>query len=203
MKIAEKYSILGAEEFMMVRHPDLWNEIVHVIESIDASALRTKVSQERSRRGHRLYSPVDMNKTFKSSLTSLGWNEQHIQYWSFSLPEPTRSTSDSRREGQEPTREGARNLPTHYYYQTDFVKDRVALEVQFGNYSFVAHDILVKHRGLFVSNVIDVAIEVVPMKELESEMSPGVPYYERVLYNLIQLGRGQPGFPLVLVGIAP
>ena len=203
MKIAEKYSSLGGEEFMLVRRPDLWNEIIQVIESVDASDMKTKVSKELSRLGQRLYSPVDMNSAFKSSLTSLGWMEQHIQHWSFSLPEPSQSTNDSHGEAQEPNANSTRDLPTHYYYQTDFVKDRVALEVQFGNYSFVAHDILVKHRGLFVSNVIDVAVEIVPMKELESQMSPGVPYYERVLYNLVQLGRGQPCFPLILIGIAP
>ena len=31
------------------------------------------------------------------------------------------------------------------YNQTDFVKDRVAVEVQFGKYAFVAHDLFVKH----------------------------------------------------------
>lgn len=205
MKIAEKYSALGIEEFLLVRRPDLWNEIGRVIESVDASELKTKVSKERARPGQRLYSPVEMNMAFKSRFAALGWHQQHIRHWSFSLPEPAQSTNDSRREDQEPNMEGARDFPTHYYCQTDFVKERVALEVQFGSYSFVAHDILVKHRGLFVSNVIDVAIEIVPMKALEAEMSPGVPYYERVLYNLLQLGhsRSSPSVPLMLVGIAP
>ena len=33
------------------------------------------------------------------------------------------------------------------YNQTDFVKDRVAVEVQFGKYAFVAHDLFVKHSA--------------------------------------------------------
>ena len=41
------------------------------------------------------------------------------------------------------------------------------------------------------------------MKELEREMSSGVPYYERDLANVLRQGRGTPGVPLVLVGIAP
>ena len=36
------------------------------------------------------------------------------------------------------------------YNQTDFVKERVAVEVQFGKYAFVAHDLFVKHLS-FVS----------------------------------------------------
>lgn len=46
-------------------------------------------------------------------------------------------------------------------------------------------------------------IEILPMKSLESEMSSGVPYYERDLLNVIRQGRGVPAVPLVLLGIKP
>jgi len=35
--------------------------------------------------------------------------------------------------------------PVMSYNQTDFVKNRVAIEIQFGKYAFVAHDLFVKH----------------------------------------------------------
>ena len=89
------------------------------------------------------------------------------------------------------------------YNQTDFVKDRVAVEVQFGKYSFVAFDLFVKHLAFYVRDVIDVGVEILPMKELQSEMSSGPSYYEGELYNLIREGRGVPAVPLVLIGIAP
>ena len=89
------------------------------------------------------------------------------------------------------------------YNQTDFVKDRVAVEVQFGKYSFVAYDLFVKHMAFFVGDVIDVGVEILPMKELQAEMSSGVAYYEGELYNLIREGRGVPAVPLILVGVAP
>jgi hypothetical protein len=57
--------------------------------------------------------------------------------------------------------------------------------------------------AFFVGDVIDVGIEILPMKELQQEMSSGVAYYEGELYNLIRQGRGIPAVPLVLVGIAP
>ncbi len=57
--------------------------------------------------------------------------------------------------------------------------------------------------AFYVGNVIDVGVEILPMKELCSEMSSGVAYYERELYNVIRQGRGVPAVPLVLVGIAP
>ena len=89
------------------------------------------------------------------------------------------------------------------YNQTEFVKDRVAVEVQFGKYAFVAHDLFVKHLNFYVLNIIDVGIEFLSMKELEKEMSSGVPYSERNLLNVIWQGRGVPAVPLVLIGVLP
>lgn len=82
-------------------------------------------------------------------------------------------------------------------------KDRVAVEVQFGKYAFVAFDLFVKHMAFFVGDVIDLGIEILPMKELQAEMSSGPGYYEGELYNLIRQGRGIPAVPLVIIGIAP
>ena len=57
--------------------------------------------------------------------------------------------------------------------------------------------------AFLVSGVIDVGIEILPMKEFQSEMSSGVAYYERDLLNIIRQGRGIPAVPLVLIGVAP
>jgi hypothetical protein len=83
------------------------------------------------------------------------------------------------------------------------VKERCAVEIQFGKYAFVAHDLFVKHMSFFLNDDIDVGIEVLPMKEMEQEMSSGVPYYQRDLFNLIRQGRGVPAVPIILLGVAP
>jgi len=74
--------------------------------------------------------------------------------------------------------------------------------VQFGKYAFVAYDLFVKHLAFYVGDHIDLGIEILPVKSLQSQMSSGVPYYEGELYNLVRQGRGVPAVPLVLVGIA-
>jgi len=89
------------------------------------------------------------------------------------------------------------------YNQTDFVKNRVALEVQFGKYSFVAYDLFVKHLAFYIGDYIDVGIEILPMKTLQSQMSSGPSYYEGELYNVVRQGRGVPAVPLVIIGIEP
>jgi len=86
---------------------------------------------------------------------------------------------------------------------TDFVKNRVAVEVQFGKYSFIAYDLFVKHLAFYVGDTIDVGIEILPMKTMQADMSSGPGYYEGALYDLARQGRGVPAVPLVLVGIEP
>lgn len=188
---------------MIVRRPELWREIQMVIDGVDASKLRTKISEERTIAGRRLYSPIEMNKAFKTGFTALGWEERRQQFWVTSDSVVTQSIYEATPEDQKDAIEKAGLPPIMSYNQTDFVKERVAVEVQFGKYSFVAHDIFVKHQTFFTANAIDIAIEIVPMKELEAQMSSGVPYYERDLMNVVRNGRGIPNFPLVLIGIAP
>lgn len=89
------------------------------------------------------------------------------------------------------------------FNQTDFVKDRVAVEVQLGKYSFIAYDLFVKHLAFYVGDEIDLGIEVLPMKSMQEQMSSGPGYYEGALYDLARQGRSVPAVPLILVGIAP
>ena len=99
--------------------------------------------------------------------------------------------------------ESTRETTEESYNQTDFVKNRVALEVQFGKYSFVAYDLFVKHLAFYIGDHIDVGIEILPMKTLQSQMSSGPSYYEGELYNVVRQGRGVPAVPLVIIGIEP
>jgi hypothetical protein len=99
--------------------------------------------------------------------------------------------------------EAAGETPIFSYNQTDFVKERVAIEVQLGKYSFVAYDLFVKHLAFYVGDKIDVGIEILPMKALQNHMSSGVAYYEGEFYNVVRQGRGVPAVPLVLIGIEP
>ena len=187
----------------MAHRPHLLEEIEEVIGEVDAEACRTKVSQERTKKGRMLYSPPDMNSAFKRGLESRGWSEERNTFWVTHDEKLLRGIHDLSAEEQKRAIEEQGHTPIMSYNQTDFVKERVAIEVQFGKYAFVAHDLFVKHMSFFVSDMIDVGIEILPMKELEQEMSSGVPYYERDLLNVIRQGRSIPAVPLVLFGIAP
>lgn len=204
MRIVEYYSHLNGWEHIKVHKPHIWKELIAVIRGIDAESCRTKVSKElrKAKRGL-LYSPIALNQAFHSQLERRGWAEDRVSYWVTADAELIRQTLSLSAEEQKKTIESAGKTPIFSYNQTDFVKDRIHIEVQFGKYSFVAYDLFVKHMAFFVGSKIDVGIEILPMKELQERMSSGVAYYEGELYNLIRQGRSSPAVPLVVIGIAP
>lgn len=203
MRIVEHYSHLNGLEFLKVHHPALWDEVVRVVESVDAESCKTKISREKKTPGKRLYSPIDMNKAMSSGFGSRGWKESRTSYWVTRQAALIRKTMHMSAKEQKRVIEESGQEAIFSYNQTDFVKNRVAVEVQFGKYAFVAFDLFVKHMAFYIGDVIDVGVEILPMKELQKEMSSGISYYEGELYNLIREGRGVPAVPLVLVGIAP
>jgi hypothetical protein len=203
MKIKEVYSHLNGWEFIQVHKPKLWKEIEDVISKVDAEACKTKVSKEKTMRGKMLYSPKAMNKEFDRLLNKRGWEESRVKYWVTKSEKLIRITLSKSPEDQKKDIEAAGEIPISSYNQTDFVKERLAIEVQFGKYSFVAYDLFVKHMAFYIGNQIDVGIEILPMKTLQSNMSSGVAYYEGEFYNVIRQGRGVPAVPLVLIGIEP
>lgn len=203
MQIAAKYSHLNGEEYLLVHQRELWDQVQSVIAKIDAEECRTKLPRESRKRGQLLYSPTDLNSAFKREFETLGWSQERRNFWVTSDDRLMRRLQNLTPAEQKSQIEDAGQTPIGSYNQTDFVKNRVAVEVQFGKYAFVAHDLFVKHLHFYVSDAIDVGIEILPMKALEQEMSSGVPYYERDLVNVLRQGRGVPAVPLVLVGIVP
>jgi hypothetical protein len=203
MKIAETYSHLNGLEFLLVHKPLLWKEIQSVIKKVNAEKCRTKISKEKTMKGKVLYSPIDINAEFKTLLKQEIWNESRVSYWVTRNEKLIRKTLTMSAEEQKKEIEAAGEIPIFSYNQTDFVKDRVAIEVQFGKYAFVAYDLFVKHLAFYIGDRIDVGIEILPMKTLQSQMSSGVAYFEGEFYNVVRQGRGVPAVPLVLIGIEP
>ena len=201
MKITTVYSHLNGLEFIKVHKPHLWEEVVSILSSVDSDACRTKHSKEKTKQGRVLYSPIALNHRMAEGFHQHGWQESRTSYWVTEDAELIRATMDLPPKDQKLQIEAAGKKPIFSYNQTDFVKDRIAVEVQFGKYAFVAFDLFVKHMAFYMGNLIDVGVEILPMKALQAEMSSGVGYYEGELYNLIRQGRGVPAVPLVMIGV--
>ena len=187
----------------MVHEPETYQEILDVIAAINAEECRTKISKEKTMRGKKLYSPVDLNKEFELHFSSLGWSSTRYSYYiahDFKQMEEMASMKPQQQK-EYLLAHGAEAIFS--YNQTDHVKRSIAVEVQFGKYSFVAYDLFVKHMAFYAGRIINVGIEVLPTKALQQEMSSGVAYYEGELHNILRHGRSNPPVPLVIIGVEP
>lgn len=201
MKITQKYSHLNGEEYLIVHHNDLYEEIKSVIASINAEEHRTKASKEARKKRQFLYSPVGLNETFRHKFQALHWEESRYNYYITLNRELMEKSINLSAPEQKAFLEEHGESPIYSYNQTDFVKGKIAVEVQFGKYSFVAYDLFVKHMLFYSGGVINLGIEILPTKKMQSQMSSGVAYFEGEVYNVMRQGRNSPPVPLLILGI--
>ena len=176
MKIVYEYSHLGGSEILHHRYPDHEKEIYDVISLVKGN--RTKISKEKTKKGKKLYSPIDMNKQFDIAFKVRGYNELRDNY-TISIPNYDLEVS-------------------HTYKQIDFVRDKVLVEVQFGKYAFMFYD-MAKFQYFFNENKADVGIEIVPCHGLHKQMSSGVSYGEQLVYDIERLKRHFPAVPIKII----
>ena len=204
MKIAQKYSHLNGEEYLIVHHKKLYSEIKEIIKNIDAEKLKTKISKEHTMKGKRLYSPKNLNIIFNEMFSSKKWFESRYNYY-ITLNRELMDKSllmNSKEQKEFLIKNGEKN-PIFSCIQTDFVKDKIAVEVQFGKYSFVAYDLFVKHMLFYSGGIINLGIEILPTKKMQKNMSSGIAYFEGEVYNVMRQGRNNPPVPLLILGIEP
>lgn len=204
MRIIQSYSHLNGLEFLLVHKKSLWQELCTIIEKVDASQTLTKISSEKTKQGRLLYSPSELNKLFKVEFEKLNWQEMRTFYYVNEDLQTTKeivSMRDEKIQKQSIEQKGFEAYRT--YNQVDFVKERVAVEVQFGKYFAVQYDLHVKHTFFFERGDIDVGIEIIPTHSLMREMSSGIAWYENELMNIVREGRSNPSVPIILIGIAP
>jgi hypothetical protein len=176
MKIIYEYSHLGGSEILSARYPKIDVEIREVISSIIAN--RIKISKEKTKLGHQLYDPKDMNSQFKAVFRSRGYSELRDTY-TITIP-----SSEIKIPG--------------VFKQVDFVKDKVLVEVQFGKYAFMFYD-MAKFQYFFNENKADVGVEIVPCHDLHTMMSSGVSYGEQLVYDIERLKRHFPAVPVKVI----
>jgi hypothetical protein len=85
----------------------------------------------------------------------------------------------------------------------DFVKNRLGVEVQFGKYAFMVYNVCAKMTIFRNQGVIDMGIEIVPLKELALEMSSGVSYFEQFVWDLEHRGVSDIDIPVLILGVIP
>ena len=203
MKIGAKYSHLNGEEYLLVHHKKEYDEILSVIKSIDASIHKNKVSKEKTMLGKMLYSPSSLNIDFKDKLDELHWKESRRDFYVSDQFEIVNHIESMSFKEQKNYLNSIGYPLMQSYNQTDFIKNKIGVEVQLGKYFSVTYDLFVKHLSFYGSGMINVGIEIVPMKSMQKEMSSGPPWYEKEIHNVMRHGRTNPPVPLLIIGIEP
>ncbi len=177
MRKVYEYSHLGGSQILNTDYPQIDKEIDEVIQEI-TGIRKTKSSKEKTMKGRRLYSPIDLNVRFERGFHKRGYKELKDVY-TIKLPKYKKEI------------EGA-------YKQVDFVKGKVLIEVQFGKYPFMFYD-LAKFQYFFNENKADVGVEIVPCHAMHKQMSTGVSYGEHLVYDIERLKRHFPAVPVKVI----
>lgn len=204
MKIAGKYSHLNGEEYLLVHHKKLYQEILDIIKAVNATRFKTKISKEKGRKkGKALWNPIAINAEFKKLFRAKGWQESRRDFYVSPDPEIARILEPLSFEEQRKYLDSIGKEKLYSFNQTDFLKNHVAVEVQLGKYFAVTYDLFVKHLSFFTGRLINVGVEIVPMKSMQKDMSSGPPWFEKEVHNVLRHGRTNPPVPLLILGIGP
>lgn len=203
MKIADIYSHLNANEYLIVHHKKELKEIKSAIKSIDASKYKTKVCNEAKRKGELVYNPGEINNAFKAELNKTGWKSQTRTFFVSKDYGVVQKIEPLARKDQKAFLESINHPLFPSSNQTDFIKNKIGVEIQMGKYFSVTYDLFVKHLSFYNGQIINVGIEIVPTKKMQKKMSSGPPWFEKEVHNIMRHGRTNPPVPLLIMGIEP
>lgn len=177
MRIVYEYSHLGGKQILQVDHPEILKDIHAVIAGI-RKVEKVKKSQEKTKMGKMLFSPRDLNQRFKKGFSARGYRELKDTY-TMEFPDYDVKI-------------------TGCYKQVDFAKDKILIEVQLGKYFAMFYD-LAKFQYFFNECHADVGVEIVPCHHLYTQMSSGVSYGEKLVFDVERLRRHFPSVPIYVI----
>jgi hypothetical protein len=163
MRIAGVYSFNSGKEAITRQHHAELDEVLQVIEAVDAEQCKTKVSKEKTMRDEVPYSLLALNEAFKKRFAQRGWlNHEVVMEHSkeYYVPEYTPRTQSSSESG--------------LFSYLDFVKNNIGIEVQLDVDFAMITSFCAKMTIFAKLGVIDCGIEIVPVKAFAEEMSTGV-----------------------------
>ena len=201
MKIVQKYSHSDGEVILHKIQPGLFSEIEKIINSIGAASTKTKVSKIP---GKLLYDPRSLSQAFNTAFFAQGWKESRYNYYlTLNRELMEKSLQLPAWLQKEFLMKNGEKDPVFRFNQMDYIRDKVAVEIQFGKHASVATDLFVKHVLFNTAGLTSVGIEILVTKAMQMEMSKGTAFYEGEVYNLLRQPAACPAVPLLLLGIEP
>ena len=187
MNLSAIYSHKNGKEIITEKFDKELQEIVEVIEAVDAKKCFNKISKEKTMTGRTLYSPRCLNKLFKEEFIKRGWSTKSVN---------CEYSQEYYQGGYTPL-----SFAKNAYREMDFIKNKVGVEVQFGKYAFMVYNVSAKMTIFKNLGFIDVGVEIVPVLEFQKQMSTGVSYFEQVVWDLKQRGVADIDIPVLILGV--
>jgi len=111
IKILNEFSYRQGKEIVFRKYPHLVAEINRILANAEIPK-KSKVSQERGRKGQLVWSGKDFNRPLRTSFKLAGWRKKRIE------------------------------LSEKNFVEIDLCKEKVGISFQFGKYSFVDTDFI-------------------------------------------------------------
>jgi hypothetical protein len=188
MIVAGIYSFKDGQAIVESQYAAELTEIRQIIAAVDSKTHLTKVSKEKTMAGRMLYNPRSLNLAIGQEFARLGWEKYRVE---------CEYSTDYYTPDYTPPSSGVTA-----YREMDFIKNRLGVEVQFGKYAFMVYNVCAKMTIFHNLGLIDVGVEIVPVKEFARYMSTGVSYFEQFVWDLKQRGVADIDIPVMIIGIA-
>jgi len=210
MRIVYEHSHLNGKEYLQVHCPAELNEVISVINNVNGDVWKKSSEKAKNKRAvksgepfAKVYDQKEINRRFKEQFRIHGWSRKFHKYFATPDERTAREIMGLPPNQAKEIIESNKLTPYKRSNETDFMKNKIAIEVQFGKYSFVAYDFFVKHMAFFISGDINVGIEIIPTDIMLKNMDSGPANYEGEIFNLYRQGRSTPAVPLWVLGIEP
>lgn len=179
MKVAGIYSFKNGKEIIEKQYHTELREIEQIIALID------ETQQTNSKRVP--YKIDTLNMRFKQEFYTRNWQSHKIlcEY-------PTEFYTPGYQRPE---------IFADTFREIDFVKNRVGAGVLIGKYASMVYNVCAKMTIFHNQDIIDVGVEIVPIKELAYEMSSGISYFEQFVWDLEQRGVADLDIPVLILGI--
>ncbi|MFO1372631.1 MAG: BglII/BstYI family type II restriction endonuclease [Candidatus Competibacteraceae bacterium] len=188
MIIAGIYSCNGGRETLESKYGSELDEVKQIIMAVDSRQHETKTSHEKIKPSKQFYSLPSLNREFNRRFKERNWCHHRVRY-----KYPTKYYT----EEYQPL-----PLSSGAVRDMDFVRNRVGVEVEFKRKASIICSLCAKMTIFNKLGVIDVGIEIVPVKDFATEMSSGVSYFEQFVWDLEQRGVCNIDIPVLILGVA-
>ena len=189
MIIGGIYSFNNSQEIIEKRHPDELADIFEIIQTVISVSRKATVSNEKAMLHNLLFKPSTLTELFKKKFEERSWTSNTRIVCNYPADFYTSEYTSSA-------------VLRSAYREMDFIKNRLGLEIQFDKHVPLGYNGCAKMTIFHNEGLIDVGVEIVPLKELAAEMSTGVSYFEQFVWDLEHRGVSDIDIPVLILGIA-